>query len=405
MKKILPPLPKGFEYRLDLRDYVTPKALKQQPVHRWFWFPHSFSPNLIDEILRYFPVPSKGRILDPFVGAGTTVLRALQLGYAATGSDLFPLSLFVSRVKTQALEQEVLERYLGFILEYRPIEAWHSLSERLRKAFLPQEAAHLEGIRQKINEAPPAVADFFHLALLQVVRKVSRAVADGGWFRWVQKEDQSAQIKAWFAQQARMQIQEIKEIPKKGFRSLVREDARTLSSLQGKYDLVVTSPPYPNRHDYSRVFHIEMLWLWRNEEKVKLFRKNSLRSHVEAVAPNTICSGYTMPESLARVLSAFPPNADPRVLRMLQGYFEDMYLVLRALWHLLQPGAIAAFVVGNVRHAGVMVPVDLILIEIAEQIGYTLQTAWVARLRGNSAQQMGRFGREPARETVVILRK
>ena len=150
---------------------------------------------------------------------------------------------------------------------------------------------------------------------------------------------------------------------------------------------------------------IEMLWLWQNEEEIKLFRKNSLRSHVEAVAPSTICSGYTMPESLTRVLSAFPPNADPRVLRMLQGYFEDMYLVLRALWHLLQPGAIAAFVVGNVRHAGVMIPVDLILIEISKQVGYTLQTAWVARLRGNSAQQMGRFGREPARETVVILRK
>ncbi len=31
--------------------------------------------------------------------------------------------------------------------------------------------------------------------------------------------------------------------------------------------------------------------------------------------------------------------------------------------------------------------------------------AWVARLRGNSAQQMGRFGREPARESVVIFRR
>ncbi len=61
--------------------------------------------------------------------------------------------------------------------------------------------------------------------------------------------------------------------------------------------------------------------------------------------------------------------------------------------------------VGNVRHAGVMVPVDEILVGVGAQVGFAREAVWVARLRGNSAQQMGEFGREPARESIVCLRK
>lgn len=90
---------------------------------------------------------------------------------------------------------------------------------------------------------------------------------------------------------------------------------------------------------------------------------------------------------------------------MLCGYFEDMNAVLHSARDLLARNGHMALVVGNVRHAGVMIPVDEILLEIGASLGYEPQKSWVARLRGNSAQQMGRFGREPARESIVILRK
>lgn len=193
------------------------------------------------------------------------------------------------------------------------------------------------------------------------------------------------------------------------------DDARRLEQVNGKFELVITSPPYPNRHDYSRIFHIELLSLGLGEEEIKRFRKESIRSHVEAAPPSyplpagddrkrSGTSGYKMPSSLQEVLSRLPANADPRIASLLQGYFEDIYLVLNALHDHLKPGAICAFVVGNVRHAGAMVPVDQILGDAGEQIGFVRETIWVVRLRGNSAQQMGRFGRELARESVVFLR-
>ncbi|WP_273000492.1 DNA methyltransferase, partial [Hydrogenibacillus schlegelii] len=102
-------LPDGFTYRSELRRHVTPWFLKKQPVHRWFFFPHSFSPELVDEILAAFPLPTGGRILDPFAGAGTTVLRAKERGYSAAGVDLSPLSVFVARAKTAGYDRTLLK--------------------------------------------------------------------------------------------------------------------------------------------------------------------------------------------------------------------------------------------------------------------------------------------------------
>ncbi|GAB4533405.1 MAG: hypothetical protein Fur0018_22720 [Anaerolineales bacterium] len=400
----LPLLPDGFEYRLDLRHHVTPRLLKDQPVHRWFWFPHSFSPQLVDEVLKISPLPPNGRILDPFVGAGTTVLRALELGYQAGGSDLSPLSLFVSRVKLENYDAADLQAAFEHVRGYRLEPMAGELPTRLQRAFTPDEMAHFHGLQKRFRDLPPREREFFRLALLRVQQQVSRARPDGGWFRWVEREDQSTRIWDLFATQVQEQIKDLDE-KYPGGGQVWQDDARTLEKVEGLYDWVITSPPYPNRHDYSRIFHVELLTLGLSEEEIRAFRFGSIRSHVEAHAPALQPEGYAMPLALQHVLEQLPPKADPRIEPLLRGYFEDMYLVLKALQQRLKPGANLAFVVGNVRHAGVMVPVDEILAEIGKQAGYTFTGVWVARLRGNSAQQMGRFGREPARESVVLLRK
>jgi hypothetical protein len=90
---------------------------------------------------------------------------------------------------------------------------------------------------------------------------------------------------------------------------------------------------------------------------------------------------------------------------MIRGYFEDMHLTLAALKMVVRRGAHIALVVGNVQHAGVHVPVDSILADLGGQVGLEWKETWVIRLRGNSAQQMERYGRKPARESVVIFRR
>ena len=397
-------LPEGFKYRLDLRAFVTPQLLKAQPVHRWFWFPHSFSPQLVDEILKAYPLPQEGSILDPFVGAGTTVRRACELGYRAVGADLSPLSVFVSQAKLACLDKGRLEAQLRHILDYKPETELPALPARLTRAFTKKELCHLLGLRHKINALPEDAASFFRLALLRVQQRVSRAVPDGGWFRWVEKADQSLLIARWFEKQIRLQIEDI-EPNKKSRAKVFLDDARRLQRVRSNFDLVITSPPYPNRHDYSRIFHIELLSLGLDDEQIREIRRRSLRSNIEAKSPQLPTDGYRPPALLLGALAALPDDTDPRVPAMLQGYFQDLWLTLKALSRRLKHNAVCAFVVGNARHGGVMVHVDEILIELAGQLGFVHEQTWVARLRNNSAQQMKCFGRDPARESIVFLRK
>ena len=88
---------------------------------------------------------------------------------------------------------------------------------------------------------------------------------------------------------------------------------------------------------------------------------------------------------------------------MLKGYAEDMFYVLRSAKQSLRQGGRLALVVGNVRYAGVLIPVDEMIAEIGRAVGLDWGGTWVIRLRGNSAQQMGQYSRLPARESVVFL--
>lgn len=340
-------------------------------------------------------------------------MAARERGLNGIGVDLSPLAVLASSVKTRTYDRrnlcDGLHAVQAMFARKKTVEI--DRPERLRRAFTDAEFVVLLQLREAIFTQPQIVRDFLLLALLRVQQQFSRAVADGGWFRWRDLPSKEDQIWPTFERQVNSMLADITTPqPQTGCYQVYRRDARKLDTLKETHpqldagcQAIITSPPYPNRHDYSRIFQIELLTLGLAETDIFALRHESLRSNVEAQAPNWACPPFKPPTLLETILAAFPPDVDPRVAPMLLGYFEDMNVVLRSMQRILAPGGYVALVVGNVRHAGVMIPVDEILLHMGENIGFISQTSWVARLRGNSAQQMGRFGRVPARESVVIM--
>jgi len=405
-----PALPTGFEYRLDLAQAATSRELKTAPRHRWFYFPHSYSPRLVYEVLDRWAIPEGGTLADNFVGSGTTLLAAREKGLTAVGFDLSTLAVRVANTKVAHYDQEQLQQSLQRIIRGRRQEE-PQVPERLSKAFTKEELQEIFGLLNSIRKLRKTTRDFFLVALISTARAFSRAVPDGGWFRWQEWPDRSEEVRQTLENRATWMIADTQALdwpedapPAEAHRA----DARRLPLPAASVDGIVTSPPYANRHDYSRIFHIDLLLLGLLEPKVTRLRHESIRSHVEARSPRGYkrrLKGYRLPASLDALLAKLPAGSDPRITPLLKGYFEDMYLSLIEVSRVLRPAGRAAYVVGNVRHAGVMVPVDEVLAELAPQVGLTFDTAWVMRLRGNSAQQMGQYGREPARESVVLFCK
>ncbi len=405
-----PSLPPRFEYRLDLARAATAKELKTSPRHRWFYFPHSFSNRLIEEVLSLWSLPEGGVLADNFAGAGTTLLAARENGLSAEGFDLSPLAVNVANAKIAYYDPNRLKRGLQTVLRIGPVDA-PQIPERLSKAFTEEELREIFTLLAPIRKLRRRNRLFFLTALLWTVKDYCRAVPDGGWFRWQTWPNRSDEIRQAFKDRVASMLEDVnalnwtENVPPSRARLA---DARKLPLPDSSVDGLITSPPYANRHDYSRVFHIDLLLLGLGEPEVTKLRHKSIRSHVEAKGPNGYkrrLKGYSIPSSLQAVLEKIPGDADSRIKPLLNGYFEDIYLSLLEVKRTLRLGGRAAYVVGNVRHAGVMIPVDEIMAELAPQAGLAFDAAWVLRLRGNSAQQMKQYGRQPSRETMVFFAK
>lgn len=108
-----------------------------------------------------------------------------------------------------------------------------------------------------------------------------------------------------------------------------------------------------------------------------------------------------MLEDLGPLKARMAELSNPHVIRLLEGYFLEMAVVIAELGRVARPGGVVFMVNDNVQYHGEEVPVDLILSDFAEQSGFECRHIWLlARGKGNSSQQMGRFGRREIRKCM-----
>ena len=177
-------IPKEFSYRPDLATAATPRDLQLAPRHRWFYFPHSYSYRLVDEVLDYWDLQEGAVLADNFVGSGTTLLVARQREIPAMGYDLSPLAVTVSNAKIGAYRPKQLRNSLSRVLaDDADVAIRTAPSDRLDRAFTKLELHEFHRLTKAINNLPRHTRIFFQTAILSMVPEFSRAVADGGWLQ------------------------------------------------------------------------------------------------------------------------------------------------------------------------------------------------------------------------------
>jgi tRNA G10 N-methylase Trm11 len=404
----------AIQERSDWRWWVTPKPLAGKPIHRWYVFPHSFTSELVHSLIDEWGLTSKDQLLDPFAGAGTTLLAAKEKGIPATGYDLSPLAVLAARVKVAGYKEARLKEIWSDLRRRIRPSRWNGASRDYPDLVCDALPGKLLGAFDALDraigglEASPRERDFFRLALLSTIPDYSRAVATGGWLKWVRTRRSTSTLSADFSEHVRLMLEDVRDAKRPGGSHWhVRQcDARGLPDKADTYTAVVTSPPYPNRHDYTRVFGVELMFGFLDWEGARRLRYQSFHSHPEAHPERPAANGYTQPARLTRAVAKIRKEEDnPRVLKMLEGYFLDLYLVLREVRRVCKRGARVAFVVGNAQYRGLPIDVDELTAEVGEQAGLSCEKLLVARYRGNSAQQMGVYGRKPSRESIVVFRK
>jgi hypothetical protein len=404
------------EVNTALGRMVTARANRDQPIYRWFVYPHSFTREFVYWAIEEIKLGRDSVVMDPFLGAGTTILSCKELGIPAIGFDLLPLSVLISNVKVSNYRVQELRKLWTSLKK----DGWRNETKTapdipvLSKAFDSNVLQRILAIRRRLeNVGNKKYSDLFLVGLLSVVGHLSKTEKGGGWLRFCPEKIVSPEeADSSFVNAVEMMISDLEQKSQgrsspsqRNWRAYLA-DARDLPKAQ-EFDAIISSPPYLNRHDYTRIFSLELaLAFLKNHEELKDLRYRSLRSHVEAKKTYS-ATGYKMPTRLTTTIGTIrklPVNND-RIPAMVAGYFEDLFSTLQGLYPRIRKNGHIVFVLGNVRFAGVLIPVDEIVAELGEQIGLNWLKTVVARLRGNSAQQMGRFGRELSRESVIIWRK
>jgi hypothetical protein len=316
---------------------------------------------------------------------------------------------------------------------------------RITRGAYPQETADSIGrFLSAVESENETVGAILFFALLCILEAISFTRKDGQYLRWDHRSGRRQGKKIFdkgtiltFDQAMLAKISEIVgdiscEAPQQ---QLFPQDAKPgkaiihrgscLDLLQdlpaSTFDAVLTSPPYCNRYDYTRTYALELALLGVDEKQLAQLRQNMLSCTVEnrvkdllSMCPSwsaAICAAERQP--ILRKLLAYLEDQkvcgllnNNGIPRMVKGYFYEMACVIFECARVLKPGAPVMMVNDNVRYAGASIPVDIILSEIASELGFAVERILVLpKGKGNSSQQMGAHGRDPLRKCVYIWRK
>ena len=190
------------------------------------------------------------------------------------------------------------------------------------------------------------------------------------------------------------------------------------------FTTIITSPPYANRYDYTRTYALELSWLGYGETEIKNLRQNLLSATVENRCKRSFLqTTYEDYEFIDRVLDMVDQNeallevltilrehsvdlGNRNIIRLIKNYFTEMAMTVSEFYRVMRPKGTVFMINDNVQYHGEELPVDLILSDFAEQLGFTCKCIWVLpRGKGNASQQMGKFGRREIRKCLYQWEK
>jgi hypothetical protein len=253
---------RDLDAELSWSERELPERERTKHVHRLHPYLGKFIPQLVEVLLERYFRPGQ-HVLDPFAGSGTTLVQALESGLDATGSDIAAFNCLLADVKTRSYNPFVLERELRTAAERVGETSSEHTSAYVRLWFAPDAARELLGFRALIDEFEHA--DVLRVVLARAARSARRTTHfDLDFPRAPQREqywchkhkrlcrpteaaapflrryllDTLTRVKAFAHVRARDRAV-----------TTLHGDARELD-FGGRFDGVITSPPYPGLIDY-----------------------------------------------------------------------------------------------------------------------------------------------------------
>lgn len=291
-------------------------------------------------------------ILDPFCGAGTTLVEAQRLGRAGIGIDLNPVSCLISRAKTIEFPAEDIENILSKALQkwtiYR-LEARSNLAPvaprtvQLNKWYHEETGAELCRVWDFIcNETESIARDLLLFCFSAILMSCCAETRSWGYVCDNVRPLEYRYVDAECAFRNKLEALTHAYRKRDERSAILREHYPTVSITQGdaaagliglesnSIDLVVTSPPYFGVVDYVKSQRLTMEWMGIALEEFRKLETGARSKRHRQTA--------------------------------LQQYMDELSMVTQQLYRVLKPGAVLGMVVGeSARREAVLSQIERLL--------------------------------------------
>lgn len=413
----------NISHNSDLENLVNFEGSRETSLHRWYDYAEGFSPQLVEDKIN--SMENVDFVFDPFLGSGTTCLKSAEMGMNSLGIEINPFTADLAKVKTRNYSEQDLDKFKEKIKEMKNIEFETSIDypelSFAERMFKDKDGTnHLDEVlmyREFIEGVEDdKIRNLLKVGWLSVLEEVSNYKKGGNGLKKDYNPDRDLE-KSLFEEQYPMMVQDIQTRLMYG----MYENYKTPVVKHGNsfdlekflddesIDVSVFSPPYANCFDYFEIYKIE-LWIGgyvESYEELREKKREAVRSHVNLKMDYSDVEDT--PEELTSLIEAIDESElwNSNIPDMLRGYFFDMRTVLEKMYEKMRDEGEIHIVVSNSSYGNVVIPTDLIIAKIADNLNYEVQEITVARKMVTSSQQYTELGdmNDYMRESIISIRK
>ena len=379
--------------------------------HGWLRLTPAYSVKIVEELIAKYD--RSRRVLDPFCGTATTALSAAYHGHEGITTDINPFLVWLGKVKTAHFSSaitastrcactRVIDAVKRDAVEpigtppIHNIERWWS-TEAL--AFLCKLRSAIEAESEK--QSPER--DLLLVAFCRTLIGLSNAAFNHQSMSFKNDAQLSipfdAEMERRFSEDMYFVLKGAEDNPS-GTGQVVLGDARNLErTVDGPFDLIITSPPYANRMSYIRELRPYMYWLGflDNGREAGELDWSAIGGTwgvatsrlIDWEQPNLFFTNPLLDAPLSKI--AHDNNKNGVLLaKYVAKYFSDIWQHLNSLVSLVQKGSELHYIVGNSMFYGVLVSVERIYAAMLEDVGFENVNCSAIRKR-NSNKELFEF--------------
>lgn len=387
------------------------------PIYNWYYFVLGYTPDFPNYIIEREKINSKHFVVDPFMGAGTSLIACKENLIRSSGIDANDYFIDVVETKItwdlnlkklkpiidQVLSEfsNEIDRYASSVdtdnqpslfskdkLSYETLANEHRTEMMTERYISNIPFAKLIILKMIINSkvSTKKFRAFFDLALSSIIVPVSNVRYGPGF--GVGKAKLDADVFGLFKKKIERMFADLSNLTKEQIatRSEVKlGDSRLLSKYYepNSVNFMITSPPYPGDHEYTKHTRLELIFMEyaQNLEEFRTIKQRMIRGSTTNIYKGDNDIEFVKSfESIQKITSLIDKRLEESgatsgfeklYSRSVWEYFGGMYRMLVETKKVLKKGGKISLLVSD-SHAFKMVHICTakILAEIAIDIGY-----------------------------------